>query len=168
MKKQSNEAMQNTVKNENSEVEVTETSTTKISKSVTTNKGLEELKALAQKESQAFTDVSGRGSGLISIVSSKDGTRFTISKFANQKLGYPSEIYIGLQDEHIMIFNAEDMDLPAIRIKQEQGKIVIYNKKLVTDIIYKYSLNFTGITSKSFADGYFEVNARPIMYVKMV
>lgn len=131
-------------------------------------KSIEDLQAFAKTKAQAFTAVTGRGSGLISIVSSKNGTRFVISKSANERLGFPEKIYIGFLPKQLVIFDADGTDLPAIKIKQDNDRVNIYNSQLVNQVINQYSLNFTGITSKSFSDGYFEDAAKTVLYVNMI
>lgn len=131
-------------------------------------KSLEDLQTFAKTQAKAFTKTTGRGSGLISIVSSKNGTRFVISKTANERLGFPEKIYIGFLPQQLVIFDAEGTDLPAIKIKQEHDRVNIYNSSLVNQIISQYTLDYTGITSRSFSDGYFEDAAKPLLYVNMV
>ena len=131
-------------------------------------KSLEDIETFAKTQAKAFTNTTGRGQGLISIVSSKNGTRFVISKSANERLGFPKKIYIGFLPQQLVIFDAEGTDLPAIKIKQEHDRVSIYNSSLVNQIISQYTLDYTGITSRSFSDGYFEDAAKPLLYVNMV
>jgi len=118
-------------------------------------------------ETQKFKNVAARGSSYVSIVKSENGTRLTISKFVNEKLGYPTELYIGYKDKHLMIFNAKGLQVDKCEVKKSSSKITLYNTNLVDEIINHFSIDFTGITSKSYSDGYFENKGREVLYVKL-
>lgn len=170
MNKPKNETMQDTLAKSNNPLHKGQTSVTKqvgldISKN---SENLDDLLDFVTKETQTFKDISARGSSYVSIVKSENGTRFVINKATNEKLGYPNEIYIGYKDEHLMIFNAEGLSINKLVVKQTKNKITIYNTKLVDEIINHFGVNFSGITSKSFAEGYYENKGRDVLYVKMV
>lgn len=92
----------------------------------------------------------------------------TINKATNEKLDYPTEIYIGYTDNHLMLFNAKGLNINKLTVKQTKNKITIYNTKLVDEIINHFGIDFSNITSKSFAEGYYEDKGRDVLYVKMV
>jgi len=170
MNEQKNGTTQDTqVKNnnllDNGQISVTKQAGLDINKN---SENLDDLLDFVTKETQTFKDISARGSSYVSIVKSENGTRFVINKATNEKLGYPNEIYIGYKDEHLMIFNAEGLSINKLAVKQTKNKITIYNTKLVDEIINHFGVNFTDITSKSFAEGYFENKVREILYVKLV
>ncbi|GEM_PF-2645736 len=130
----------------------------KILQSIATNNKIKEFKNVS----------SGRG-GFISIVKSTNGTRLTISKKVNEQLGYPKELFVGFEDEYLLIFNAEGLDVSNIKIpKNDKQKLTIYNTGLVNLIIDEFGLDYTDKTSQSFAEGYFENKGREILYVKLV
>lgn len=111
---------------------------------------------------------SGRG-GFISVVKSPNGTRLTISKKVNKELGYPKELFIGFDNEYLVIFNADGLDGGNIRLdKNEKDILKIYNTNLVNVIIDEFNLDYTDRTSRSFPDGHFKDQGRPVLYVKMV
>ncbi|MEK5330607.1 hypothetical protein [Lysinibacillus sp. FSL W8-0992] len=170
MNKQQTETMQNTLaQNKN----LLQNEQTLVNKQVGLNinknsENLDDLLEFVKKETQTFKDISARGSSYVSIVKSENGTRFVINKATNEKLGYPTEIYIGYKDEHLMIFNAEGMAVNKLTVRQTKNKITIYNTKLVDEIINHFGIDFSEITSKSFAEGYFENKGREILYVKLL
>lgn len=127
----------------------------------------DELMDFISNEVGNFNNISSRGSAFISIVKSENGTRLVINKDTNQKLGYPNEIYIGYKDEYLMLFNAENLNVNKLSVKQNKSKVNIYNTKLVNEVIKHFNLDFSNITSKSFAEGYFENKSRTILYVKL-
>lgn len=115
-----------------------------------------------------FSSSSGRG-GLISIVKSSNGTRFVISKSVNEELGYPTEIYFGCENDHLIMFNSQDTPIEGKKIPaNNKGKLIIYDAALVNDIVEAFNLDYSDVTSKSFAQGHFEDKGRPVLYVKMV
>lgn len=124
---------------------------------------------IANNKIKSFQNVtSGRG-GFISIVKSTNGTRLTISKQVNEKLGYPSELFVGFEDDYLLIFNAEGTDASNIKLRNnDKQKLTIYNTGLVNLIIDEFELDYTDKTSQSFADGHFKEQGRPVLYVKMV
>ncbi|QGM31939.1 hypothetical protein GI482_16965 [Bacillus sp. N3536] len=124
---------------------------------------------IAKNKIKSFQNInSGRG-GFISIVKSTNGTRFTISKQVNEKLGYPSELFVGFEDDYLIIFNAEGTDASNIKLrKNDKRKLTIYNTGLVNLIINEFELDYTDKTSRSFTDGHFKEQGRPVLYVKMV
>lgn len=137
---------------------------------MTQQTNLEELKNLAtqNKIKNYQVGASSRG-GLISIVKATNGTRLTISKEVNQKLGYPKELFIGFEGGDLIIFNADESDVGNVKLKKnDQQKLNIYNTSLVDSIIKEFSLNYTNKTSRSFANGHYEQKGRTILYVKMV
>lgn len=169
MNKQQNEKMQNTLVQNKNLLQDKQTSVTKqVGLDISNNReNLDDLLDFITKETQTFKDISSRGSSFVSIVKSDNGTRFVINKATNEKLGFPTEIYIGYKDEHLMIFNAEGLAINKLKVKQTKNKIIIYNTKLVDEIISHFGVDFSNITSKSFAEGYFENKGREILYVKI-
>lgn len=119
---------------------------------------------IANNKIKSFQNVtSGRG-GFISIVKSTNGTRLTISKQVNEKLGYPSELFVGFEDDYLLIFNAEGTDASNIKLRNnDKQKLTIYNTGLVNLIIDEFELDYTDKTSQSFADGHFKEQGRPVL-----
>ncbi|MEK5489052.1 hypothetical protein [Lysinibacillus sp. FSL M8-0355] len=170
MNKLKNEAMQDTLAQNNNPLQDEQISVTKqvvldINKN---SENLDDLLEFVAKETKTFKDISARGSSYVSIVKSENGTRFVINKATNEKLGYPTELYIGYKDKHLMIFNAKGLSINKLTVKQTKNKITIYNTKLVDEIIKHFGIDFSNITSKSFAEGYYENKGRDVLYVKMV
>lgn len=111
---------------------------------------------------------SGRG-GFISMVKATNGTCLKISKQVNEQLGYPMELFIGIEGDYLLIFNSEGLDVGNIIFdKNDKERLNIYNKSLVDSIIATFNLDYTDRTSRSFADGHFKEQGRPVLYVKMV
>lgn len=142
-------------------------------KEATTKSVTEDLKGLqniiANNKIKAFQNVSSGRGGYISMVKSTNGTRFTISKQANEQLGYPKELFIGFEDEYLILFNAEGLDASNVKLsKNNKQKLSIYNTNLVNLIIEEFDLDYTDKTSQSFADGHYKDQGRPVLYVKMV
>lgn len=135
--------------------------------------GKESLQALqsimANNKIQTFHSASSGRGGFISVVKSPNGTRLTISKKVNKELGYPKELFIGFDNEYLVIFNADGLDGGNIRLdKNEKDILKIYNTNLVNIIIDEFNLDYTDRTSRSFSDGHFKDQGRPVLYVKMV
>lgn len=130
---------------------------------------IDPLQALVKQTSvKQFSSSSGRG-GLISIVKSSNGTRLVINKSANEQLGYPSEIYFGCENEYLIIFDSQDTPIQGKKVPaNNNGKLTIYDAALVNEIIEAFNLDYSDVTSKSFAQGRFEDKGRPVLYVKMV
>lgn len=146
----------------NAEVTVTE--------QVQGKEGLQGLQSImANNKIKSFNNVSsGRGS-YISIVKSTNGKRLTISKKVNERLGYPKELFIGFDNDCLVIFNADGLDGGNIKLdKNEEDKLNIYNTNLVNLIIDEFNIDYTDKTSRSFSDGHFKDQGRPVLYVKMV
>lgn len=135
--------------------------------------GKENLQALqsimANNKIKSFNNVSsGRGS-YISIVKATNGTNLTISKKVNKELGYPKELFIGFDNEYLVIFNADGLDGANVKLdKNNKDKLNIYNTSLVNLIINEFNLDYSDRTSRSFSDGHFKDQGRPVLYVKMV
>lgn len=124
---------------------------------------------IANNKIKSFQNVTSSRGGFISIVKSTNGTRLTISKQVNEKLGYPSELFVGFEDDYLLIFNAEGTDASNIKLRNnDKQKLTIYNTGLVNLIIDEFELDYTDKTSQSFADGHFKEQGRPVLYVKMV
>lgn len=137
---------------------------------MTQQTNLQELKNLAtQNKIKSYqVGASSRG-GLISIVKATNGTRLSISKAVNAKLGYPQELFVGFEDEYLFIFNADDLDVGNVKLKEnKKEKLNIYNTSLVDSIIKEFNLDYTDRTSRSFSTGHYKEQGRPILYVKMV
>lgn len=118
---------------------------------------------------KSFQNVSSGRGGFISIVKSTNGTRLTISKKVNEQLSYPMELFIGIEGDFLLIFNSEGLDAGNIKLeKNDKERLNIYNTSLVDSIIATFNLDYTGRTSRSFAEGYFENKGREILYVKLV
>lgn len=137
---------------------------------VQVSEDLQVLQSIAAKNKiKEFKNISSGRGGFISIVKSTNGTRLTISKQVNEKLGYPSELFVGFEDDYLLIFNAEGTDASNIKLRNnDKQKLTIYNTGLVNLIIDEFELDYTDKTSQSFADGHFKEQGRPVLYVKMV
>lgn len=137
-------------------------------KSVTEDlQGLQSL--MTNNKIKTFNNVSSGRGGYISVVKSTKGTRLTINKKVNERLGYPKELFIGFDNEYLVIFNADGLDGGNIKLdKNEEDKLNIYNTNLVNLIIDEFNLDYTDRTSRSFSDGHFKDQGRPVLYVKMV
>lgn len=111
----------------------------------------------------------GRG-GYISLVKAKrNGTRLTINKKSNERLGYPKELFVGFDNEYLVIFNAEGLDGANVKLdKNDKEELNIYRTSLVNLIIDEFNLDYSDRTSRSFSDGHFKDQGRPVLYVKMV
>lgn len=149
------------------------TTQTNTVKETTTKSVTEDLQGLqsiiANNKIKAFQNVSSGRGGYISIVKSSNGTRLTISKQVNEQLGFPKELFIGFEDEYLIIFNAEGLDASNVKLQSNnKQKLTIYNTGLVNLIIEEFNLDYTDKTSQSFADGYIKEHGRPVLYVKMV
>ena len=133
------------------------------------NAGIDILQELVNQSSvKTFKSTTGKG-GYLSIVKSNNGTRLVISKQVNEKLGYPSEIFIGCEEDYLIIFNSQDTPIEGKKLPEnKRDKITIYDTKLVNEIVGNFQLDYSEITSKSFANGRFENKGRPVLYVKMV
>jgi len=153
------------------EVDKMENSKTIIARNTEENKteGFEALQELVNQSSvRKFSSSAGKG-GYLSIIKSTNGTRLVISKSVNEELNYPSEIFIGCEKDHLIIFNSQDTPIEGKKLPEnKKGKITIYDTKLVNEIIETFQLDYSGITSKSFAEGRLENKVRSILYVKMV
>lgn len=124
---------------------------------------------IANNNIKKFNSVSNKRGGYISIVKSTNGTRLTISKKVNEHLGFPEELFIGFENEYLIIFNAKGLDASNVKLQSNnKQKLTIYNTGLVNLIIEQFNLDYTEKTSQSFTDGHFKEQGRPVLYVKMV
>lgn len=124
---------------------------------------------IANNNIKKFNSVSNKRGGYISIVKSTNGTRLTISKKVNEHLGFPEELFIGFENEYLIIFNAKGLDASNVKLQSNnKQKLTIYNTGLVNLIIEQFDLDYTDKTSQSFTDGHFKEQGRPVLYVKMV
>ena len=131
---------------------------------------VQQLKGLAAKNNiKSLSNVSSRRGGFISIVKATNGTRISINKHVNKELGYPTELFVGIEDEYLLIFNATGLGIGNAKLKSNtKDKLNIYNTALVDTIIKEFNLDYSDKTSQSFADGHFKDQGRPVLYVKMV
>lgn len=130
---------------------------------------LEPLKEFVNQSSVKHLNSSlGKGS-LLSIVKSTNGTRLSISKSVNEKLGYPSEIYFGCENEYLILFNSQDTGIEGKKLPEnKRGKLTIYDTTLVNGIIEEFHLDYSEVTSKSFVEEQYEDKGRTVLYVRMV
>lgn len=137
---------------------------------VQVSENLQILQSIAAKNKiKEFKNISSGRGGFISIVKSTNGTRLTISKQVNKELGYPTELFVGFEEDYLLIFNAEGLNVSNIKLrKNDKKKLTIYNTGLVNLIIDEFELDYTDKTSRSFAFGHFKEQGRPVLYVKMV
>lgn len=157
---------------ENAEERSSETTTKKpiVSNTIrVTDDDSDELEALVSRASPLQFGSSGIRGGLISVVYSPQSIRLAINKAANEKLGYPTEIYFGCEGEYLFMFNSQGTSFEGKKISSNnKGKLLIYDAALVKSIVETFDLDYSNVTSKSFAEGYFKDKGRPVLYVKMV
>lgn len=134
-----------------------------------TDDNTDKLQELVSRTSRLQFGSSGIRGAYMSVVYSPQSIRLAINKVVNEKLGYPTEIYFGCEGDYLFMFNSEGTSFEGKQISSNnKGKLLIYDAALVKNIIETFNLDYSDVTSISFAEGYFEDKGRPVLYVKMV
>jgi hypothetical protein len=108
-----------------------------------------DITTLRPASSKSFPRES-TNAGVISIVNSKDGKRISLSKGLLQKLNNPKTIQFSFFDNGIAIAESLPNNDITFVIKDTKNQFLVYSAPIVNEITEMFSLDFEGITSKTF------------------
>lgn len=125
-----------------------------------------DITTLRPASSKSFPRVSTNAKGVISIVNSKDGKRISLSNELMQKLNNPNTLQISFFDDGIAIAESLPNNDIEFIIKDYRNQFLVYSAPLVNEITETFSLDFEGITSKTFYEvRYLTINETPVAMI---
>lgn len=127
-----------------------------------------ELEHFLLSNTKNFENASNSGASYLTIVKAESGTCIKLNKNTTQRLGKPEFLSVTYDDEHLIICNAEGLNVASYKGNYSKDRTVIYNTGLVNDIITKFKIDFSNKTSMTFSHGYFKKYGREVLYVKLV
>ena len=125
-----------------------------------------DITTLRPASSKSFPRESSNATGVISIVNSKDGKRISLSKGLMQTLNNPKTLQVSFFDDGIAIAEfLPNNDIKFI-IKAYRNQFLVYSAPLVNEITETFSLDFEGITSKTFYEvRYLTIDKTPVAMI---
>ncbi|WP_176523422.1 hypothetical protein [Bacillus mycoides] len=127
----------------------------------------EQLEEFLSKKVKAFSNVGSKGASFLSIVKADTGTSIRLTKDATAKLNNPTRLSVGFAGAHLVLCNADELNISSYKGSFKNDRTIVYNTGLVEAIIKQFKLDFSNKTSISFSEGYYKQQGRVILYVKL-